>query len=66
MQTVLEEARSAYAPEIVVELHSDTPDDVDANLDRILAWIRQWRLNQGQTSAPAPMSAARPVDEPER
>lgn len=61
MQTVLEEARSAYAPEIVVELQSDTPDDVDANLDRVLLWCHQWQQDQGSVE-----ERPRVVDQPER
>jgi adenylate kinase len=47
MQVVLEEARESYATEIVVELQSDDPESVDENVDRILAWIRQWRMDRG-------------------
>ena len=43
MQTVLDEAREAFAAEIVIELQSNTPEDVESNVERILAWIESWR-----------------------
>lgn len=42
MQVVLEEAREAYDEQIVVELPSNTPDDVDSNTERIAAWVASW------------------------
>jgi len=46
MQVVLEEARSSYAPEIVVELQSETSEDLESNVSRIIEWIMQWTKNQ--------------------
>lgn len=43
MQTLLEEARESYDPEIVHELQSNTPEDLEQNLDRIILWIEQWK-----------------------
>lgn len=42
MQVVLEEAREAYDARVVVELPSNTPDDVDSNTERIAAWVASW------------------------
>lgn len=42
-QTILEEARDSYKSEIVHELQSNTPDDMEENLDKIMAWIQQWK-----------------------
>lgn len=42
MQVLLEEAREAFAEEIVVELQSDTLQDVDANVERIKVWVENW------------------------
>ncbi|CAE6421882.1 unnamed protein product [Rhizoctonia solani] len=42
MQTVLDEAKSSYAEEIVVELQSESTDDLEANVSRICAWIDNW------------------------
>ncbi|GLB36292.1 putative broad-specificity nucleoside monophosphate (NMP) kinase that catalyzes the reversible transfer of the terminal phosphate group between nucleoside triphosphates and monophosphates [Lyophyllum shimeji] len=43
MQVVLEEARSSYPPEVVVELSSETMEDLAANVARIVEWIEIWR-----------------------
>ena len=46
MQTVLEDARSSYAEEIVVELSSESADEVEANVARIVGWVQAWVTNQ--------------------
>lgn len=46
MQTVLDEARASYAPEIVVELTSETPEDIESNVERIKLWIQNWKQDQ--------------------
>lgn len=46
MQTVLEDARSSYAEEIVVELTSESADEVEANVARIVGWVQAWVTNQ--------------------
>jgi adenylate kinase len=43
MQVVLEEARGSYETEIIVELQSDEPEDVDSNVDRIMSWVKSWK-----------------------
>lgn len=47
MQTVLEEARSSYAEEVVVELDSETPEDIESNVERIVQWVASWRQQRG-------------------
>ena len=47
MQVLLQEAHEAFDPAMVVELASNTPDDMEANVDRIVAWVTQWRKDQG-------------------
>lgn len=42
-QVLLDEAKSAYDEEIVHELMSDTPDQMEENLERICTWIESWR-----------------------
>ncbi|KAJ7597175.1 P-loop containing nucleoside triphosphate hydrolase protein [Mycena floridula] len=42
MQVVLEEARASYPAEIVVELSSETSEDLEANVARIVEWINTW------------------------
>lgn len=43
MQVVVDEARSSYPEEIVVELQSEGMDDLQANVKRIIDWIETWR-----------------------
>ena len=42
-QTILEEARDSYKHEIVHELPSNTPEEMEDNLDKILKWIEEWK-----------------------
>ncbi|KAI9661655.1 MAG: factor activating pos9 [Bathelium mastoideum] len=48
MQVLLEEAREAYDTEILVELQSDTADDIDSNIERIETWIKNWKRDQAE------------------
>ena len=43
MEVLLQEARNSYDEEMVVELRSDKPEDIDGNLKRIEAWIHNWK-----------------------
>jgi adenylate kinase len=43
MQTVLEDARSSYPEEIVIELRSESLEDLESNVARIVDWIDAWR-----------------------
>jgi len=45
MQVLLDEARESYDEDIVVELQSDSLEDIDSNVERIQAWIEQWKEN---------------------
>ena len=47
MQVVLEEARSSYPAEIIVELQSESMEQLEANVARIVEWIALWLKNQG-------------------
>ena len=47
MQTVLDEAKESYAEEIVVELRSESTEDLEANVDRIVQWVNAWRKDRG-------------------
>jgi adenylate kinase len=47
MQVVLEEARSSYPAEIIVELQSGSIEQLEANVARIVEWITLWLKNQG-------------------
>ena len=46
MQTILDEARESYKEEIVIELRSDTVEDIESNVQRVLQWMQQWSANQ--------------------
>ncbi|CAF0731536.1 unnamed protein product [Brachionus calyciflorus] len=43
-QVLLDEALDSYKPEIVFELQSNTPEDMDENLNKIKNWIQQWKI----------------------
>lgn len=42
MQVVLEEAREAYAEEIVQEVPSNTLEEMESNISRVQEWCKQW------------------------
>lgn len=42
MDVILQDARDAYIPEIVIELPSNTADEMDDNVDRIRGWVENW------------------------
>ena len=46
MQVVLEEARSSYPSEIVVEFESEGMEQLESNVTRIVEWIMVWLKNQ--------------------
>lgn len=48
MQIVLEEARESYDEAIVHELSSNTVDDLEANVARVIQWLEQWRLDNAK------------------
>jgi adenylate kinase len=43
MEVLLQEARDSYEEEIVVELTSDTTEEMESNIDRIEGWVAEWR-----------------------
>ena len=40
----------SYDAEIIVELNSETSEDIDSNCERIVGWIENWKRDNGQTS----------------
>ncbi|KAI0012816.1 P-loop containing nucleoside triphosphate hydrolase protein [Xylariaceae sp. FL0662B] len=48
MEVLLQEARDSYDEEMVVELTSNTTDEMESNVDRIEAWIRQWKNDHNE------------------
>ena len=45
MEVLLQEARDSYDEEIVVELTSNTSEEMEGNIERIETWIVNWREN---------------------
>ena len=43
MEVLLQEARESYDEEIVVELQSNSSEEMDSNVDRIEGWLVQWK-----------------------
>ena len=43
MEVLLQEARDSYDEEIVVELTSNTSEEMESNIERIETWIVNWR-----------------------
>lgn len=44
-QTILDEANDSYPPAIVFELPSNTPEDMENNVERITDWVTQYKQN---------------------
>lgn len=49
MQVVLDEAHESYDEEIVVELSSESVEDIDSNVERIVQWINSWKRSNQRT-----------------
>jgi adenylate kinase len=45
MDVLSQEAREAFNEQIVVELKSDSAEQMDENVTRIQEWIEQWKEN---------------------
>ncbi|KAG9247869.1 POS9-activating factor FAP7 [Calycina marina] len=45
MQVLLQEARDSYDEEIVVELTSNSSEEMEGNVERIETWLKQWMTN---------------------
>ena len=43
MEVLLQEARDSYDEEIVIELTSNTSEDMESNVERVEEWIAQWK-----------------------
>ena len=62
MQLILDEARESYREEIVVELQSNTVEDLDSNVERTLSWLQSRTANRAAGSAETPMEQSQPMD----
>lgn len=57
MDVVENDARESYAEEIVVVLNSETPEQMEENIGRIVSWVEAWvRLLSFSPSLPIPSS----------
>ncbi|KAL8972579.1 MAG: hypothetical protein Q9183_000472 [Haloplaca sp. 2 TL-2023] len=52
MEVLLHEARDAFDTEMVIELWSNTPDDMDNNASRIETWLEQWKQQHASPAVP--------------
>lgn len=43
MQVVLDEAEESYKPEILWKLQSNSVEDMDNNLERLVEWIQEFQ-----------------------
>lgn len=47
MAVLLDEAKDSYAEQLVHELFSNTPEDMESNLEKIILWIEAWKRQNG-------------------
>lgn len=61
MEVIMQDARESYIPEIVIELFSNSAEEMDDNVDRIQAWIENWIKDhpEGVTNVLDPELAAK-------
>lgn len=50
MEVLLQEAKDSYDEDIVVVLTSNSSEDMDENVDRIEAWLEQWKKDNAVSS----------------
>ncbi|MCL4135788.1 UNVERIFIED_CONTAM: hypothetical protein GTU68_063655 [Idotea baltica] len=50
MAVIRDEAKESYDEHLVHELPSNTPEDLEDNLQRILDWIKAWNRDNGITA----------------
>lgn len=54
MEVLLDEAREAFDEDLIIELQSNSSDDMEANIARIQTWAEQWtrdRCNEAMRDA---------------
>lgn len=51
MEIVSEAAKESYAAEIVHELQSNTVEELESNVERVLSWIEAWKANNNGDGA---------------
>lgn len=50
MEVLLQEARDSYDEEIVVELKSDSTEELELNVERVQTWLKQWKEDNQEDS----------------
>lgn len=53
MEVLLQEARDSYDEEIVVELKSDSTEELESNVERVQTWLKQWKEDNKAEDASA-------------
>lgn len=51
MEVILQEARDSFAEGIVVELTSNTTEEMESNIERVEGWIEAWKKNNVETES---------------
>lgn len=46
----MQEARDSYDEEIVVELKSDSTEELELNVERVQTWLKQWKEDNQEDS----------------
>ncbi|KAM0276351.1 hypothetical protein ACHAQH_006844 [Verticillium albo-atrum] len=46
MEVLLSEAREGFEEQIVVELTSNTAEEMESNVERVVSWLEQWKKDQ--------------------
>ncbi|KAK5716329.1 factor activating pos9 [Elasticomyces elasticus] len=64
MEVLLSEAREAYDENIVVELKSESTEDIDSNVERIEQWITNWKKDHGKGEVKAQSEQQKDEDNP--
>lgn len=50
MQVLKDQADESYKPEVVLELRSDSVDELDANIELLKTFINAWPASKGNTA----------------
>ncbi|KAK4899179.1 factor activating pos9 [Elasticomyces elasticus] len=64
MEVLLSEAREAYDENIVVELKSESTEDIDSNVERIEQWITNWKKDHEKGEVKAQSEQQKDEDNP--
>lgn len=51
MEVILEEARESHDGDSIMELQSNSPEDIESNVERIETWIDIWKCQKIESDA---------------